>query len=550
VIKTDPLSLYFDGHDLERRLLAGGEGWYDFEGWSVAFGQSTSKQQQMLVSVHESLHAILTNCTVWGSLLHIAAHLHAEGLNGSESTSRLLALIEPTRKAQEAYATYGSLLVVGRGVPDGSLLSAYPAYLSYFETAKIALAGLDGGFASNCGLNALFRLCLQPDGPWAGAVAPLSMMELAAGDIAMHPDRRLEALTARLDERIWRRLVGAACERSLESPQWLDLEAHLAGARDYDSVSGHDFDDLENIWLHTFYEGLDQVLVEAGACSLSYDGHQPITHDLVAGLENLHKPNGRRRPLIAAGGAHQERDHVHEFGYERLWIRDAPLPARLVSSAPLDQMTCARIEQPHLFLAVRYPRRLVEQFSFSAGDRDRILAIGEGPLVVLRRPVDADGGRHVDVQLIERPEDLISDLPMVSNLSLACLAQADWQAKWWPTLRRQTRSTVLFDLHPFRTLEHWDKQHGRRLSFHWGDIDVGARRHLAFFCRLDDGVLPLCIALVSGMVGNALQYFVTRQDCWSALPQSDATLVTGDAQTLKICLGHLAMEECFFDFAA
>ncbi|MGE5506605.1 MAG: hypothetical protein ACM31L_19435 [Actinomycetota bacterium] len=550
---SDPLALYFDGRDLDRGLSGeaeGGRGWYDFEGWSVTFGARTSKEQRLLVSVHEAFHSILTNCTVYGSLLHVAAHLHRHGGAAENAADWLGALIEPVRTAHEAYATYGSLFILGRGEPDVRLLAPYPAYCRYFDTARTALAGLDAPFLRNCGLNALFRLCLQPAGPWGilghDASSLAVVMEAVRDGPAMHPDWRLGLMAGQLEPAVWARLSDEALERVAALPHWPAFRAHLRGELDYDAVSGREFDDVEQAILRSFYDQLGRLMQAAGAGSLSYDGHQSVTQAMVAEVERL-APAGRRT-LVAATVPHREVDSIHEFGNERYLVREAPLVAGLRSGGAPRDMTFSWIEPSHLFLSVRYSHQVVGQFELSDQDRATLLAQPGRPLALLRRPVETDAGRQVELQVVDDPASLDAGLPVFANISLAALTDIEWQKRWWPNLRRATRATVLFDLPPFQTLSHWGERHGCRIDYILHEVEVEGRRHLAFLCRPDQGNLPVCVALVSQMVAQALDYYLTRQVGWAVAPRRCRELASEDPEALHAGLGHLLLEEHSFDF--
>ncbi len=549
----DPLALFFDGRDLDRSLLGAaeeaGEGWYDFSGWSVMFGAQATREQRLLVSVHELYHSILNDSTAYGSLLHIAAYLHVNGWQPEKAADHLAALIGPVRTAHESFATYGSLFTLGHGNPAVDLLAPYPGYVGYFRRGEVLLQELEAPFVRQCGLNAVFRLCLQPKGLWRTVENVPQAFDVVLGETSLHPDHRLDVLAHRVDGTVWTWLVAEASECASVMSGWPDLEAHIRGELDYDSVNGPEFDDLEQALLQSFYDGLRRLLEDEGFPSLDYDGHQPLTRAMTEAVEKLVPAEKARRPLVAATTAHREIDFIHEFGDERYQVRTSPLAGRLREAETASSMVCHDIEEPHFFLVARHPRRLFQQFRLSPEHQTAVEAYGNGWLGLRRRATRGDGEKS---ESPERLEALAAsaDLPIFSSISLLCLSEPDWQSRWWPFLRRLTRPTVLFDLHPFRTLAHWADQHQRPIDFLLPSVEVEGIHHRVFLCQPVSSGLPVCLAPVSEMGGQSLDYFLTKHAEWSGTARQSPSLAKDDPIALRISLGHLLTEESFFDFGA
>ncbi|WP_298378532.1 hypothetical protein [Azospirillum sp.] len=143
----DP-SGFFDGADLDRLMMAdaqtGAEGVYRHSHWSVSFAEGTVEPLRLLANMHEGMHATLNDCTGYGSLLHVYAHLLRNDVEPTNTRRLLGGLVQKTRTAHEAFATFASVVAVGEGSESPTLLQGYPLYCGYLQQAQALLVGLTG----------------------------------------------------------------------------------------------------------------------------------------------------------------------------------------------------------------------------------------------------------------------------------------------------------------------------------------------------------------------------------------------------------------------
>lgn len=111
-------------------LLGSGDvlpsGMYRPSEWKVVIPVGLSEEQRRLPSVHESMHAALTDSTAFGTALHVFAWLGRFAPDGECYLSVLDALVDSCRHIQEYFATYASVDVLRRSISAEDLLAGYP----------------------------------------------------------------------------------------------------------------------------------------------------------------------------------------------------------------------------------------------------------------------------------------------------------------------------------------------------------------------------------------------------------------------------------------
>ncbi|GEM_PF-1507876 len=570
-MKTFDAAEFFDGQDFTRLMMEGGlaDGCYEMSHWSVTFGDSTAESLRMLASLHEAMHARLNDSTVYGSLLHVYAYLLRNGFQPERTAARLGRLIKATRTAHECFATFTSVLAVGRGSEASGDLAAYPLYQDYLRQAQRTMLGLDGAFFRVCAANALFRLCLQP----ATAIRVTETGNLTRPEaldwLSLDaPDRRLRLLSENIDAVFWANVIAKAIEHHADRPEWTALDAHRRGDVAYDDLTGAVFDDIETALIHHIYAELAALLTRLGSASLAFDGHQPLTTALVAQADRLLPPGPRAFPLRAAGveALSQDainRDTVLQFAEERYVVRQ-PLAASLRSLDDLPRDMWAELVADdgglaHLFVIARQASRIPPHYRFGPAETALLEELGDEPLVLVRRRViEPDGSMRVDHTLlpdVERFTALVAwaesqELPIIANISLATLAVRRWAAIWRSPLEATGNVTVLLDLTPFLYLDRWTSTEERTVDYAFLDAQADGRPHKVFAAYIAEGGLPPLLAPCTTTVVHALGYYIgTMAPAREALRQSGEFL-RSHMGAVQLSLAHLLGEEAFFDFLA
>ena len=100
--------------------------------WIVAAGEGTHRLN-MMVGIHESLHAGLNRMSSYGALLGVLALL-ANKPDVDGRLERLVELVNVSRLTHETFATYQAATVCG--VDDATLKAAYPGYEAYLDLGR------------------------------------------------------------------------------------------------------------------------------------------------------------------------------------------------------------------------------------------------------------------------------------------------------------------------------------------------------------------------------------------------------------------------------
>ena len=388
--------------------------------------------------------------------------------------ARLAGLIKRTRTAHESFATFASLLVVGRGSEAADLLAGYPVYREYRRLAQELLIGLTGPFFRSAATNAIFRLCLQPSALERVVEHGLASFTPDALDERDCPDRRFHAARDLATPGFWKTTLAELAERLATDPLWPTLEAHRRGEVSYERTCSRDFDAIESALVQNIYAIMAAALDRSGMASLPFDGHQPLTAALVAAAERMLPPGPVKYPLRAATPEALTLDAVNRetivhYADERYVLRPKGLEARLVQLGDLPQEDWHRFVSgpdslPHLFLVARQASRVLLHYTLEDKARAWLENLGDEPIVFLRHRCHGTAGIPlVEMAVLDGPQELFAvqtwavanNLPIYANLSLTTVAVTRWRKVWLDPLRTLTGLTTLLDLSPFVYLDRW-----------------------------------------------------------------------------------------------
>ncbi|MFI5842596.1 hypothetical protein ACIA8K_23095 [Catenuloplanes sp. NPDC051500] len=533
-------------------LLSGASGrsegaYNNVDAWAVALrGDDAGSPGGHLVTVHEALHAVLNDTTAYGMALAGYALLSRHA--GDEYRQALRRLVDGGREIHEAFATFGSIWLVGGG--DLDLLRGYRDYQSWYRNASDLVPHLpDSDRRKELMIEAAVRACMQSDG-----LAHLLERDLTAdawrgvGRLD-RPDERFSLLHARAGEDFWRTAWAECAEALAGSPASAVLQASL----DDPALRAETYDGAYSDSWHTcavlLHDRVRALLAEEGAATLSYDGHRHLISPLIEAVER-HAPHTAGLLIPSTDERTVDEEAYEMWRRERLVVRETPRQVRLARLEELTRPEHTRLlsttgDKTYIFCTVRPAFRLLEQFRFAPADVEVLEALGAAP-VVATRSGDAGSGL-LDMVLLSDPDQLatlVSATGVYANVSLRCLGDDDWRRRWSPPLLR-TRLTALFDLSPFQQLDLWQRE-GDAVAYAAGGIRDDDRYPadvLAF--RVGSGRFPVLL-LCSAVTSHVLVRYLRQ------LPSvgEDAAVLTDDADMIGRTVSHLLAEETSFDLSA
>lgn len=523
-----------------------GGGYNNFDAWSAALrGDDADSPGGRLVTAHEALHAVLNDTTAYGMALAGYAVLTRHGDPGNEAALRKL--VDGCRTAHEAFATFGSIWLVGGG--DLGLLGGYPAYRGWYRDAADLVPHLpDHDRRKELMIENAVRACMQSPALTRlldRGLAPDAWRDLTRAD---RPSDRFAMLHTLADESFWD-AAWADCEEAIRGTAALDaLRASLRDPRLRDETYDGAYSEA---WL-TCAELLHRRIAGLlpGASTLGYDEHRTLIPRLIELVEQ-HAPHTAGLLVPSTDERTVEDEAFEMWRRERLVVRDTPRQVRLSRLSELRRPEHGRLlsqtaGETYVFCAVRPAFRMIEQFRFTDRDAAWLSGLGSQPVVATRS--GNTGEDPLDLVLLDEPGQLAAvgrGAPVYVNVSLRCFGDEQWRRRWSGALLR-TRLTALFDLSPFQQFDLWQRE-GDRVAYASGGIRDGARSPadvLAF--RVGTNRFPILL-LCTAVTRNVLGGYLT-----SRFPEAveDPAVLTGDAELIGRTVSHLLTEETWFDLAA
>jgi hypothetical protein len=539
-----------------------GRGQYADGRWEVStVGKATDAASRM-VTLHEIMHAELNDSTAWGSLFHAYAALARYAPRPEDFREASLDVIGACRRSHEVFATYTGVFLADPAA-GRSLLAGRPEYLAYYSDACLLAAGItDGTQLQWYAVISAIRACMQSHGlPEALSVGldRFQLSDLRARDL---PDARLDML---MEE-------GTAAAEGLAD----DIAARLApdereaGLRWLTAPPGDSADDISQevqdhaaaIAERACFDRAVAALEGRGARVLGYNGHQDYTGQTVAAVHEL-APAARDTFSAAPADATETGMIMQDFGLERLRVRDAPLPARVLRLAdvPRRQLRPAlRLQGPagdYTFLVARSSGALRSQHAIAADSLRPLPSDDSAPVVAVR----ITGGTPQEPSLwlyqVGSPRELnavrrrVGGVGVVSSVSMSLLADPKWEGRWLAPLMRSGPVTILMDLNPWDHFAHWA---GMGLQVRYCCLEAGAgsesRIGFACVCRDPAGQLgyeqAVFLTVCTDLQADALT--VVLRERWPQLAQEDQDVARDRLPVLSVVLSHLIAEETYFSF--
>ena len=553
-------SLYFREH-----------GRYDSLSWETMLAGDSHSQQAQMVTLHEGFHADLDRTTDYGSLLTVYAYLAAQLPESRQYSDVFNSLIKYCKRTHETFATYLSVFLLTVNAPDAQaeIESSLLDYSQYQRLGERLVQGVDSAYLRFHAVLSALRVCMQ--GPVTQRALSAGLTEFRIRDLGMRnfPDERLRVIERVLaaDPQFWQRALEEAQGKRPDWQVWNVIQASADDPALFHRLLEEEHTSTSAFLMTHFQQALAERLRAYGMESLPYDGHMPFVSPLLAGAEKL---VGSLSPgAIHLVAAEQLEEQIHErvatvmnFAEERLMIRTSPLRGslyRLTDGSLQDwrELHSGNGERRHFYLVTRPAHRLLEQYSWDSEDAAFLRTLGNAPLCWIQRSGEQAGERVAQMFLCDEPRQIISltteidpGLPVISNLSMATLVEAEWIGTWGTTLAQHTQPTILFDMTPFHHFSHWQKQNTFRVRYGTINLHAETQSFVAFACKLDD-VLPWpLIAPCSAVVAKALQIYITEMLPPENIFVADEGFIHAETEKLTILLSHLTREERFFDFNA
>jgi hypothetical protein len=203
----------------------------------------------------------------------------------------------------------------------------------------------------------------------------------------------------------------------------------------------------------------------------------------------------------------------------------------------------------HLFVVIR-PASRVEQA------HPKLLPPHRGEHAVLLRSVRADADETRTVVLRDVTDDgpdalMATGLPVIVSVSMKSLADLKIRQRWAALLNPRT-STVLIDLSLTRHLRSWLTEPEARARYGLARYSVVERESVVLGVQVitPSGTSRLFVAVISPSFAAAFEVWLVGSTDVSDRVERDDTLLDEQHPLVSTTVGHLIVEEPFFNFQA
>ena len=513
-------------------------GRYSPGGWTVELGGDADPQVRLMASYHEANHAALNSSTAWGAVLEACAFVqrHTQAL---ASPKVLGSLVQACRQTHEAFATHTSVIDLGgrTRTPPDVLLRDYPDYLEYLDLA--VAVGPDAPLWSRwrrLAADAALIACMQSTVLHQLLDVGIRDFRLSSIRLRDQPDERLKALR-RVAREVWTSFDELIGERSPQG--WTHVQAQEVGMTEerqpHSAWSWTDFSrkclDLATLTLRSL-----------GYSTMTVAEVQTLLPELVAQMESL-VPD---EPLVL--DTDTKLGAFSLFELERLQLHERR-PARLRAwsrgTSPSDVLSGTQPRR-QVFVTVRRAARLAAQFLLD--EQDASALTGDTPVVAVQTPRPqvslAPVAPGVRLDRLEQPEQLSelpidhTDLGVLVSISLSCLVDQDWRARWLPALQRAGKLTALLDLPFSQSVDAW-LDSGHPFGYTLASVPVGGQTYFVLCCRL--AAEPPVLTPCTPATGQALVNYIYRASGRRLMP--DLSALGHPHEVITAVVEHLVQDE-------
>jgi len=523
------------------------EGIYNHSTWQIFSKGSLESQESQVASIHESMHHVLNNTSLFGLILVITAYL---ARNEPEYKSKLLTFVANSRLTHEIYATYSSLLIVSPEIASLDWVKEryHSSYTKYITYAKDITLGVGAPHLQYACLYAVCRLCFQSEG---------LVKEIRNGtplniDFNDFPDYRLRYLIECLDEKFWITTINSYQE---------NFDTHIT--RQFLKKGGND-------WVETNYgvESLNEISTEFQSYvytvikqrfmlgkfdSIDNNDHLDHLQLLLDFAESIVPGNLSLGPLKKDSQPEQDFG-LSEFENEAIVIRQQQLKAKVVQLTDIDDINAIEYNfegLKHIYIASRTTENLIKQFDFDKKECQWLLENHPDFVVAIFSKKLIAGEPVMVIVIIDTPSE-IKDISnqkhfILSNSSMILVMDNRW-GKWHEVLQKYSTHTILFDLPPSTHIDRNSKLFNiieyQKFSFELNETSC------PLICLVGRGECQTGVYFLPGseVMTKILSNYLSSRDYTRLYPEEE-NCNQGINLVIKYGMTHL-YNEYTFDFQA
>jgi hypothetical protein len=535
-----------------------GSGRYRPSEWEVVLPRGLTEELRRLPSLHESMHAALTDSTAFGTALHLYAWLGRFAPARERYLSILDALVDSCRHIQEYFATYASLDILREWVSPADVLADYPEYAEYYELAQ-RLTVLPGFRLPYHGVKAVCRVCMQSR--ILDILQAQSLVGFRIADLpdAERPDRRLRELRPILTESFWRELLSRWESAGVD--RWPEVLALNCDEERHGEIANGDFANLLHQFDEFLFEELARQLLERSGIQTSvYDGHVEPTRELIREAAVLAPDAAFPLYLDADSPVERREEALRTFADEQFVVRTSALPANgrwLDVSSPTTVEPFASLsgtDAAHYFFVIRSKGQITEQYELADEAREWLDSCQEEYVVAVRTHENGASG-VVNVLLgfvgglsqLELLASFDSESPfLLGSIPMSILRLPDFD-RMLDKIPATASLTMLFDLPPLAQFHMW--RQGDYVVRYAG-ITVAEPSPIECAFVFEHSAMPgiLFIAPCSEQMLQLLLDFAGEEGAKYGRLSLDESILESNLSTFTLTITHLADEERSFAF--
>jgi len=428
------------------------EGRYNHATWEIKTRAEVDSNAALIASVHEAMHDQLNNCTAYGLVLIVVAHLAREG---AINKKKLSSVVGHCLNAHEIFATYTSLLIVSEtSILQGLIEQDYPRYAKYVKQAQYLMQGVEKNHIQYPLINSLIRVCFQ-NPALRGYLNNDNLLAMKATD---SPNRRLILLSRYLNAQRLQSWLHEFVETH-DNPD--EARRFIEAKNDLGLIMAEEegFNIMGQSLSNYVYEAI-RTDEGVGFAVMGSDEHLVFLDDLLSYADKL-APMATATMPIVADKDYDKINAISMFESEAVLFNDDILPAVTVPFAefPCEDWSKLLVHadgDAYLYIISRITERFVSQYAFSEEDKRELLE--RYPDFVVAIPVKQVKGNEPYMLLVvlDSPEQIEvldkEQYPMLANSSMLLTSDVLW-APWYDCLASYSSHTLLFDLSPSVQLE-------------------------------------------------------------------------------------------------
>lgn len=366
-----------DNNDLYNLLIKGEnkrlpEGRYNHSTWELLTHGTFASEEALVASVHEAMHHVLNNTTLFGLLLIVTAYLAREQ---EEYKSQLGELVNNSRNAHEIFATYSSLLLVSPDIATPTWIKEryHHSYVGYVNEAKQILDGIDLPHLQFIVLEVVISLCFQSD-KLQDSINKGRPFDIQFNE---YPDNRLQYIQRVISPGYWKIVENSYLRQNADN---LIIQMFMKADGDIAIEKQYGVRILNKISLdyHKFiYSKFITDIFQSDLSAVSYNGHLQILPKL---LEFAEKATFKK---LSIGSPKSLTQPEEDFGLsdcenETLRIRSDGLSARIlyfsdISSEELKYFQFQYDDLEYIYIVSRITEKFVRNFRFDMGEQELLL---------------------------------------------------------------------------------------------------------------------------------------------------------------------------------